>query len=65
MLRAMTNNSRKTDRKAVSSVLPPNKQLQRTVERRRGDDARAPFHYARAPRFTQQRAAAELRCYVA
>jgi len=38
-----------------------NKQLQRTVIRRRGDGASAPFHYALAPRFTRQRAAAELR----
>jgi hypothetical protein len=36
-----------------------NKQLQRTVTRRRDDSA--PFHYALAPRFTRQRAAAELR----
>ena len=42
---------------------PPNKQLQRTVKRRRGDAASAPFHYARAPRITRQRAAAELRRY--
>ena len=40
---------------------PPNKQLQRTVTRRRGRAARALFHYARASRFTRQRAAAELR----
>jgi hypothetical protein len=40
---------------------PHNKQLQRTVTRRRGDGASAPFHYALAPRFTRQRAAAELR----
>jgi len=40
---------------------PPNKQLQRTVTRRRGDGASAPFHYALAPRFIRQRAAAELR----
>jgi hypothetical protein len=38
-----------------------NKQLQRTVKRLCGDAARAPFHYARASRFTRQRAAAELR----
>jgi hypothetical protein len=38
-----------------------NKQLQRTVIRRRGDGASAPFHYALAPRFTRHRAAAELR----
>ena len=40
---------------------PPNKQLQRTVTRRRGRGACAPFHYAHAPRWTAQRAAAELR----
>ena len=40
---------------------PPNKQLQRTGIRRRGRAARAPFHYARAPRVARQRAAAELR----
>jgi hypothetical protein len=39
----------------------PNKQLQRTVTWRRGDGASAPFHYALPPRFTRQRAAAELR----
>jgi hypothetical protein len=37
------------------------KQLQRTVARRRGDSASAPFHYALALRFIRQRAAAELR----
>jgi hypothetical protein len=46
-------------------VVPANKQLQRTVTRRRGDGASAPFHYAFAPRFTRQRAAAELRRYTA
>jgi hypothetical protein len=44
---------------------PPNKQLQRTVTRRRGDGASAPFHYALAPRVTRQRAAAELRRWAA
>jgi hypothetical protein len=44
---------------------PANKQLQRTVIRRRGDGASAPFHYALAPRFIRQRAAAELRRYTA
>jgi len=44
---------------AVSRSGP--KQLQRNVIRRRGRAARAPFHYARASRFTRQRAAAELR----
>jgi hypothetical protein len=38
-----------------------NKQLQRTVTRRRGRAARAPFHYARVSRFIRRRAAAELR----
>jgi hypothetical protein len=41
--------------------VPPNKQLQRTVKRHRGDAASAPFHYALAPRFTRQHTAAELR----
>ena len=36
-----------------------NKQLQRTVTRRRGDGASAAFHYVLAPRFTRQRAAAQ------
>ena len=45
----------------ASCQLPPNQQLQRTVTRRRGRGACAPFHYALAPRFTRQRAAAELR----
>jgi hypothetical protein len=30
----------------------------------RGDTASAPFHYALAPRFTRQRAAAQLRRYL-
>ena len=42
-----------------------NKQLQRTVTRRRGDGASAPFHYALAPRVKRLRAAAELRRYAA
>ena len=46
-------------------AVPHNKQLQRTVIRRRGDGAGAPFHYALAPRVTRQRAAAELRRYAA
>jgi predicted N-formylglutamate amidohydrolase len=41
--------------------VPANKQLQRTVIQHRGDTASAPFHYALAVRFTQRRAAAELR----
>jgi hypothetical protein len=43
------------------ATVSPNKQLERTVERHRGDAARAPFHYARASRFERQHAAAELR----
>jgi hypothetical protein len=39
----------------------PNKQLQRTVIPNRWRAARAPFHYARASRWTGQRAAAQLR----
>jgi hypothetical protein len=35
----------------VIAALPYNKQLQRTVTRRRGDVASAPFHYALVPRF--------------
>jgi hypothetical protein len=41
----------------------PNKQLQRTVARRRGRGACAPFHYAHVPRWTRGHAAAELRRY--
>ena len=41
-----------------------NQQLQRTVTGRRGRAARAPFHYARASRWTVGHAAAELRRYV-
>ena len=40
---------------------PPNKQLQRTVIRRRGRAASASFHFAHAARWLAQRAAAELR----
>ena len=40
-----------------------NKQLQRTVQTASRRGARVSFHYARAPRFTRQRAAAELRRY--
>jgi hypothetical protein len=46
---------------ALAACQPPNKQLQRTVTRHRGDDASAPFHCALASRFKRQRAAAELR----
>jgi hypothetical protein len=45
----------------VRASVSPNKQLQRTVTRRRGRAARAPFHYARASRWTARHAAAELR----
>jgi hypothetical protein len=45
----------------VSAAQAPNKQLQRTVGRHRGDAASAPFHYALASRFTWQHPAAELR----
>jgi len=48
-----------------TSHAPHNKQLQRTVIRRRGDGAGASFHYALAPRFMRQCAAAELRRYAA
>jgi len=48
-----------------ASSLSANKQLQRTVTRRRGDGASATFHCALAPRFTRQRAAAQLRRYAA
>jgi hypothetical protein len=40
---------------------PPNKQLERTVIRRRGRAASSPFHYAHAARWTAQHAAAQLR----
>ena len=40
---------------------PPNKQLQRTVQTVSRRGASASFHYALAPRFIRQRAAAELR----
>jgi hypothetical protein len=45
------------------SQAPYNKQLERTVIRRRGDGPSAPFHYALVPRFIRRRAAAELRRY--
>jgi hypothetical protein len=48
---------------AVMLCQAPNKQLQRTVQTVSRRGARASFHYARAPRFTRQRAAAELRRY--
>jgi hypothetical protein len=40
---------------------PPNKQLERTVIRRRVRAASAPLHYALAARWTARRAAAQLR----
>lgn len=39
----------------------PDKQLQRTGERRRGRAASAPLHFARGSRWTRGRATAELR----
>jgi hypothetical protein len=51
--------------KAWYRAQTPNKQLQRTVTRRRGDGTSAPFHCALVPRVTRQRAAAELRRYTA
>jgi hypothetical protein len=47
--------------KKASVSQSPNKQLQRTVIRRRVCGASASFHCAHAPRWTVQRAAAELR----
>jgi hypothetical protein len=44
---------------------PHNKQLERTVIRRRVRAASAPFHYALAARWTARRAAAQLRRYTA
>ena len=44
-----------------ASCQPPNKQLERTVIRRRVRAASASFHYAHAARWTAQRAAAQLR----
>jgi len=46
---------------SLGRVPAANKQLQRTVIRRRGRRASAPFHYALAPRWTVHHAAAELR----
>ena len=48
-----------------AALRAPNKQLERNVIPRSGDGASAPFQYALAPRFTRQRAAAELRRYAA
>jgi hypothetical protein len=45
------------------SQAPPNKQLERTVIRRRVRAASAPFHYALAARWTRGHAAAQLRRY--
>ena len=42
-------------------VVPANKQLERTVIRRRVRAASASLHYALASRWTAQRAAAQLR----
>jgi len=43
----------------LGATVSPNKRLERTVMRHRGDAASAPFHYALASRFTRQRAAAQ------
>jgi hypothetical protein len=57
----VSNKTQKTDPVPDGvNALSPNKQLQRTVIRRRGRVARAPFHHARAPRWTRDHAAAEL-----
>jgi hypothetical protein len=45
---------------ALASCQPPNQQLERIVKLHRGVVASAPFHYALAPRFARQRAAAQL-----
>jgi len=53
-----------SQRGALMSCEPPhNKQLQRTVLRRRARAGSAPFHYALPARWTPRRAAAELRRY--
>jgi hypothetical protein len=49
----------------LAAALTHNKQLQRTVKRRRRRDAREAFHCAHAARWTPPRAAAELRRYTA
>jgi hypothetical protein len=49
----------------ISRTAAHNKQLQRTVTRRRGDAASAPLHFVLAARFTRQCAAAELCRYAA
>jgi hypothetical protein len=46
---------------SVSRVAPHNKQLERTDMRHSGRGACAPLHYAHAPRWTRDHAAAELR----
>jgi hypothetical protein len=62
----ISREARLEDRRQVSSVaVPYNKQLQRTVIGRRVRGACASLHYAHAPRWTAQRAAAELRRYTA
>jgi hypothetical protein len=49
----------------MSGVPAANKQLERTVIRRRVRAACASFHYAHAARWTRGRAAAQLRRYAA
>ena len=53
--------SRLIKRAVCNGIAAHNKQLQRTVTRRRGDGASAPFHLRLAPRFIRRRAAAKLR----
>ena len=55
------SNRRLAKRALASSVQPHNKQLERTVVRRRGRAACASFHYAHAARCIRGRAAAQLR----
>jgi hypothetical protein len=53
-------NSSVENRSSLALRQPANKQLQRTVIRRRRRAASASFHYAHAARWLGQRAAAEL-----
>ena len=61
MLRGLAKDRRSEKDGWDVAQMPPNKQLQRTVQTVSRRGARASFHYARAPRFLGQRAAAELR----
>jgi hypothetical protein len=61
----MLNSGMSTRRYSAEALCqPPNKQLERTVIRRRARAACAPLHYAHAARWTAQRAAAQLRRFV-